>query len=86
MEMEGMHEVCEMAGRQSDRGGFWGGSRAVVERVLFTSRGRGGADISNRETWRGRRQRRGGLTLVKVRDTCLLPQIVTQAATALTSS
>lgn len=53
-------------------------------RVLFTSRG-GGADISNRDVVR-EDGRKGGLTLVKVRDTCLLPQIVTQAATALTSS
>lgn len=82
-----MHKVCEMEGRQSaacDRGGSWG-SRAVVESVVYLER-EGGADISNREMWRGRQQRRGGLTLVKVRDTCLLPQIVTQAATALTSS
>lgn len=74
---EGIVEPC-------DRGGF-GGWRAVAESVVYLER-EGGADISNRETWRGRQQRRGGLTLVKVRDTCLLPLIVTQAATALTSS
>lgn len=44
--------------------------------------GRAGGDVRNRETWRGirRRQRRGGLTLEKVRDTCLFPLIVTRAA------
>lgn len=62
---------------------FWS-CRATMESVVYLKR-EGGADISNREMWRGRQQRRGGLTLVKVRDTCLLPQIVTQAATALTS-
>lgn len=36
----------------------------------------------DRETQEGR----GGLTLVKVRDTCLLPHVVTQATSAHTSS
>lgn len=63
----------------------FGRSRAVGKSVVYLEK-EGGADISNREMLRGRQQRRGGLTLVKVRNTCLLPQIVTQAATALTSS
>lgn len=49
-------------------------------------RARGRSRSQNREMRRGRKHGKGGLTLVKVRDTCLLPQIVTQAATALTSS
>lgn len=73
--------------RESKRDGggrgrsVWG-SGAAAECVVYLKR-EGGAHV---RIERRREQRRGGLTLVKVRDTCLLPPIVTQAATTLASS